>query len=85
MRPYKDVLTEDALIREFNENIDPVELMWHRDNEDRIISPVTKTDWKFQMENQLPQEISGEIFIPRGAWHRVIKGTGSFKIKIIKR
>jgi hypothetical protein len=85
MRPYKDVLTDKAVIREFDESIDPVELMWHRDNEDRVVSPVNKTDWKFQIENELPKEIQGEIFIPRGVWHRIIKGTGSVKVKIIKR
>lgn len=85
MRPYKDVLTDEAVIREFDESIDPVELMWHRDNEDRVVSPVNKTDWKFQIENELPKEIQGEIFIPRGVWHRIIKGTGSVKVKIIKR
>jgi hypothetical protein len=85
MRPYKDVLIDEAVIREFDESIDPIELMWHRDNEDRVVSPVNKTDWKFQIENQLPKEIQGEIFIPRGVWHRIIKGTGSVKVKIIKR
>jgi hypothetical protein len=85
MRPYKDVLIDDTLIREFDESIDPVELMWHRDNESRIIQSVENTDWKFQLENQLPIEIKGEIFIPRGVWHRIIKGTGSVKVKIIKK
>jgi hypothetical protein len=85
MRPYKDVLIDEAVIREFDESIDPIELMWHRDNEDRVVSPVNKTDWKFQIENELPKEIQGEIFIPRGVWHRIIKGTGSVKVKIIKR
>jgi hypothetical protein len=85
MRPYKDVLTDKAVIREFDESIDQIELMWHRDNEDRVVSPVNKTDWKFQIENELPKEIQGEIFIPRGVWHRIIKGTGSVKVKIIKR
>lgn len=85
MRPYKDVLVDETLIREFDENIDPIELKWHRDREDRIIEAVEDTDWKFQLENQLPIEIKGEIFIPRGVWHRAIKGTGSVKIKIIKK
>jgi hypothetical protein len=78
-------LIDEAVIREFDESIDQIELMWHRDNEDRVVSPVNKTDWKFQIENELPKEIQGEIFIPRGVWHRIIKGTGSVKVKIIKR
>jgi hypothetical protein len=78
-------MLDSEIIREFDENIDPVELMWHRDNEDRLVSPVNKTDWKFQIENELPKEIQGEIFIQRGVWHRIIKGTGSVKVKIIKQ
>ena len=85
MRPYKDVLIEDTLIREFDENIDPIELMWHRDNEDRLIEAIGDTDWMFQIDNQLPIEMKGEIFIPIGIWHRAIKGTGPVKIKIIKK
>ena len=83
--PYKDTLIDNELVREFDENIDPIELMWHRDQEDRIIESVEKTDWKFQLENNLPVEIKELIFIPRGVWHRVIKGTGSIKVKIIKK
>ncbi len=83
--PYKDTMLDSEIIREFDENIDPVELMWHRDNEDRLVSPVNKSDWKIQIENELPKEIKGEIFIPRGVWHRIIKGTGSVKVKIIKQ
>jgi len=85
MRPYIDVLVEDTLIREFDENIDPIELKWHRDNEDRLIEAIGDTDWMFQIDNQLPIEMKGEIFIPRGIWHRAIKGTGPVKIKIIKK
>jgi len=83
--PYKDTLVDNELVREFDESIDPIELMWHRDNEDRLISPINKTDWKFQLENNLPIDIKEEIFIPRGVWHRIIKGTGSVKVKIIKK
>jgi hypothetical protein len=58
--------------------------MWHRDREDRIISPLAPTDWKFQMDNELPVPLEGEIFIPKGVFHRVIKGTGDLKIKLVK-
>jgi predicted ATP-grasp superfamily ATP-dependent carboligase len=58
--------------------------MWHRDQEDRIIEPVESTDWKFQLDNELPTLIDKPIFIPRYTWHRAIKGTGSLKVKITK-
>ena len=46
-KPYKDLeVTNEYIIREFDENIDPIELKWHRDNEDRVVEIVGKTDWK---------------------------------------
>jgi hypothetical protein len=37
MTPYTDIeVTDKYIIREFNENIDPIELLWHRDDESRI-------------------------------------------------
>ena len=85
MRPYQEIKKEsNIVVRHFDENIDPVELMWHRDQEDRIIEPVEPTDWKFQLDNQLPTLIDKPIFIPRYNWHRVIKGTGTLTVKITK-
>jgi hypothetical protein len=85
MRPYQEIKKEDnTVIRHFDENIDPVELMWHRDQEDRIIESIEPSDWKFQLDNELPTLIDKPIFIPRYTWHRTIKGTGPLKVKITK-
>ena len=47
MKPYKDIeATDTYIIREFNENIDPIELMWHRDNENRTVEILGETNWK---------------------------------------
>jgi hypothetical protein len=84
-KPYKDLeVTNEHIIREFDENIDPIELKWHRDNENRVVEIVGKTDWKLQLENQLPVSINQPISIPKGEWHRVIKGNGKLTLKIIK-
>ena len=83
--PYKDIeVTDKYIIREFNENIDPIELMWHRDDENRTVEILGETDWKLQLDNQLPTSINEQIFIERYQWHRVIKGTGTLKLKIHK-
>ena len=83
MTPYIDIeITDKYIIREFNENIDPIELMWHRDNEDRTVEIIGETDWKVQLEDCLPTSINERIFIPKHEWHRVIKGTGTLKLKI---
>jgi hypothetical protein len=86
MTPYTDIeVTDKYIIREFNENIDPIELLWHRDLEDRIIEILEDTDWQLQLENSLPTSLKERIFIERYQWHRVIKGTGTLKLKIHKQ
>jgi hypothetical protein len=80
-RPYKEIREDSSRIREFDQNISEDELVWHRDEEDRIVIALEPTDWLFQFDNELPQPITS-IFIPKGAYHRVIKGSGTLKIKI---
>ncbi len=85
IKPYKDLeVTDSYIIREFSENIDPIELMWHRDDENRTVEIIGETDWKLQLDNQLPTSMNQSIFIPKHEWHRVIKGTGTLKLKIYK-
>jgi hypothetical protein len=85
MNPYTDIeVTDTYIVREFNENIDPIELMWHRDNEDRTLEIVGETNWRIQLDNKLPILLENHIFIPKHEWHRVIKGTGTLKLKIHK-
>lgn len=86
MLPYKDLeITNEYIIREFSQNIDPIELMWHRDDEDRTLEILKETDWMFQFDNSLPTFMEGNIFIPRHEWHRVIKGTNNLLVKIYKQ
>jgi hypothetical protein len=83
--PYTDLeVTNEYIIREFDENIDPVELLWHRDDEDRTIEIIGKTNWQLQLEDQLPTSLNQPIFIPRHTWHRAIKGNGKLLLKIHK-
>jgi len=85
MIPYTDIeVTDTYIVREFNENIDPIELMWHRDNEDRTLEIVGETNWRIQLDNKLPILLENHIFIRKHEWHRVIKGTGTLKLKIYK-
>ena len=85
MKPYKDIeVTDKYIIREFNENIDPIELMWHRDNENRTVEILGETNWKLQLDNQLPTSMNEPIYIPKHLYHRVIKGTGNLLLKIHK-
>jgi hypothetical protein len=85
MLPFKEeVMSDNVFIREFKEDTDSGEFMWHRDREDRIIESIDETDWKIQLDDELPKVIQGEVFIPMGVYHRVIKGTGDLKIRLQK-
>ena len=84
-KPYTDLeVTDDYTLRQFDESIDPIELLWHRDDEDRVVEIVGDTDWMLQLDNSLPTSLQERIFIPRHEWHRVIKGTGILTLKIYK-
>jgi hypothetical protein len=85
IKPYNDIeVTDKYIIREFNENIDPIELMWHRDDESRTVIVLKGDGWYFQRDNELPLELKEgvNIFILAKEWHRVIKGNSLLKIKI---
>jgi hypothetical protein len=85
MHPYTDIETTDTyIIREFNENVDPIELLWHRDNESRTIEILEDTNWQIQTDNNLPTSLKEHIFIPKHSYHRLIKGEGKLKLKIHK-
>ena len=82
--PFQETkLSDNEFIRVFGQDTDSGEYMWHRDREDRIIESIESTDWKIQLDNELPKVID-KVFIPMGVYHRVIKGTGDLKIKLIK-
>jgi hypothetical protein len=83
-KPYNDQSQDDFVIREFKENLTQGDLIWHRDREDRLISPINKTDWLIQIDDQLPKIIKENTFIPKGVFHRLLKGTGSLILKIKK-
>jgi len=80
----EEIKDSNESIRIFKSDIDEESLMWHRDREDRIIAPINETDWMIQIDNELPKEIKGEVFIPMGVYHRLIKGSGDLKIKLKK-
>jgi len=80
MKPYKDKNN----IREFSKDINPLDLIWHKDETNRLVEVLEGKGWKFQLDNELPFEIKENniIFIPKGKTHRIIKGNTNLKIKI---
>jgi hypothetical protein len=77
-------LSEGVFIREFSEEVSSEELVWHRDQEDRIVTVTESSGWMFQRDNQMPIAMrpGDQFFIPALEWHRVIKGTGSLLIEV---
>lgn len=78
------VYKEDRSIRIFEENVHPDDLVWHRDQEDRVVTILEGVDWQFQFEDQIPQIISpgDTINIPAMVYHRIIKGQNRLVINI---
>lgn len=83
-KPYKEYQEDGYFFREFSPDVDEEELKWHRDYEDRYVTVLNENDWKYQEDNKLPQDLIGTIFIPKGKWHRVIKGSTNLWVKILK-
>lgn len=83
MRPYTEEEKDGYLLREFTQNTPEEEFVWHRDREDRWIQAINNTDWKFQLDNQLPVDLhDSKLFISKGTYHRLIKGKGDLVVKI---
>lgn len=86
-KPYlEQQLSHNTFIRTFDQTIHPNELVWHRDREDRIIEALEDSDWYIQLDNNLPQQLllNQTFSIPMGVYHRVIKGSGTLIVKLIK-
>jgi hypothetical protein len=83
--PFKERwVSENQSIRRFSPDVADEELKWHFDDEDRIIECSSETDWKFQFDNELPIKIKGTIKIPKGVWHRLIKGSNDLDLLITR-
>ena len=82
--PFNEKIIGNVRERTFSENTDEMDLKWHWDEQDRIVTPLHKTDWMLQFDNELPVKLieGEEYFIPVGLYHRVIKGTGDLQLKV---
>jgi hypothetical protein len=81
--PFLELVEDNISIRSFDQNVPEEELVWHRDREDRIVKALHQTDWQVQLENELPTPLT-EIFIPKGLYHRIIKGTEDLTVEVTK-
>jgi hypothetical protein len=82
--PFEQKIEEGYKIRTFNSKLDSEELKWHFDETDREVIVMESKGWMFQMDNELPIFLKegDKIFVPKGVYHRVLKGDGKLKVKI---
>lgn len=83
--PFKQVkLRENIVRRTFSVDVDPSELVWHMDREDRVVKVLEGASWCLQMDNELPTKLieGKEYFIPKMSYHRIIKGTSNLVLEI---
>lgn len=82
--PFNQIDNGKVKIRTFDSKIDEHELKWHRDRESRMVTVIESDNWRVQLDNELPVLLeSGKSYlIPKGVFHRVIKGDGDLKISI---
>ena len=80
MQPYKDI----SNIRSFSKNVKKLELVWHKDDEDRDIEILEGKGWQMQFDDELPFDLvkGDHIFIKRQRIHRILKGVTDLKIRI---
>ena len=86
-RPYQErILSENIVLRKFSQRVQPGQLVWHRDKENRLIEVLSGTGWLFQRDNKLPVilEEGDRIKVKAGEYHRLIKGDEDLYVKIYK-
>ena len=79
---FEERISDNVRIRHFDHTMPDHLFKWHYDLEDRVVSPLHSTDWQFQFDDQLPFTITDDITIPRGVYHRLIKGTAPLALEI---
>ena len=85
--PFKEEqIDQYNFIRTFSADVDEMDLIWHADKENRIITVLEGNGWKFQFDEELPIEMTEglSISILKGRLHRIIKGKGPLKINLQK-
>ena len=75
-----------AYTNKIPKDVDEMDLIWHADKENRIITVLEGNGWKFQFDEELPIKMrkGKSISILKGRLHRVIKGNGILKINLQK-
>ena len=84
MIPYTQQINDGKILRTFTPDVESNELKWHQDLKDRKVTILEDGGWSFQMEDKLPNKLqtAEQIWIPKLARHRVIKGHKDLIVEI---
>jgi len=80
--PFEEEIQDNTSLRTFSESVTDEDLMWHRDPEDRLVTPLHETNWLIQIDDELPQPFNKPIMIKKEKYHRLIKGDGNLNLKV---
>jgi len=77
-------LSENRALRTFTKDVEEMDLVWHMDKEDRLITVLESDCWMLQLDNELPiiLEVDKRYYIPKMTYHRVIKGFSDLVIEV---
>lgn len=75
---------DEGMIRTFTTEVPDTEYVWHRDHNDRYVEILEGDGWQLQIEDCLPMLLNDvkKVFIPKGVYHRLIKGYNTLQVKI---
>lgn len=78
-------ISSNTFIRRFSPH-DSEEFEWHQDAEDRVIEVIGGSDWKLQLDNQIPLDLKKgqQYFVPKEKLHRIIAGPDTLVVKLTK-
>ena len=84
--PFSETKNKQHFIRKFSGSLDPKELNWHKDQENREIE-VIQGNWSFQNDNEIPFYLHEglKFSINKNCWHRLIKTSNDDLILKIKK
>lgn len=82
--PYLEERFENVIVREFPQELEQSNLVWHQDKKDRRIEILEGEGWKFQYDNNLPFELKegDEFAVEAYEYHRLIKGNTKLVLRI---
>lgn len=85
MHPYSDTEhNQGSFVRIFSKDLDELELIWHRDKNNRTFVVESGVGWKLQMDDDLPITLiqGNSYFIAKNIFHRLWRGNTMLQIRI---